>query len=294
LGSQSIRRSASPALPHVSTVDSRLQLPRAAPPSVAASDLRRLPLPPALSFDRTFDLRLRRVRPTILRANLRPSVARLCRPSHRALALRLRFEPAFVTILRIPAADSSTVPSSGAASRLVLAAQPFRLAFSPVVSLHRRPGLSLCCPARPIGLRRSTRAFRPHPRSAVSLHRRPSFRICCPARRLTCVSRRAFRPHLQQSRQLAPPSQSLVPLPGCSFQFNRSASPSTPPVSLRRQLHLQICRPAFRWLAPPVGLSASPSVPPSACAVDGSSGFAFLPGRSTCIARPAFQPYLST
>jgi hypothetical protein len=166
-----------------------------------------------------------------------------------------------------------------------------------------------CAFTKPFGL-----AFGP----VVSLHRRLSLQLCCPVHRLACASRRTFRPHLPPRRQLAPPtglpillscSRFDLRLPvepsGLTFNLRRlapsvdlrfcfaialglapltdhSASPSALPVSLRRELRFRICLPAsplgLRRLVRPFSLSIGP--------VDRlapSTGFRILP---SCLTAP--------
>jgi hypothetical protein len=166
-------------------------------------------------------------------------------------ALCLRFEPAFVAIHHIPAPGSSTVPLSGTASRLV---SSFRLrsTVAPRLqlrgSLHRRLSLQFCCPVRLFGLAPSSRTFRPcHP-------------LCCQLAPptelpvlLSCAppdSRRSIRLRASPSvvavsfRCWLPWGFCFVAALRLAPSFNRSASRSTLPVSLRRQQRFRICLPA--------------------------------------------------
>jgi hypothetical protein len=204
-----------------------------------------------------------------------------------------------VAILRISASGSPTVPSSGSASRS-LSSLRLRSTVLPRVPLRRQlapptePLALLSCPS--IDLRRSNEPSGLTVNSVVSLHRRLSVQFCYPARRSTCVSRPAFRPHLRSDRQLSPPTRFPVLLPGCS-----------PACAFVQPLRLTFSTAG--QLAPPTASPDLPSCPPfDLRRTNEPSSLAFrsilslrrrwnlrlcLPAcRLTCVARPAFQPYL--
>jgi hypothetical protein len=206
-----------------------------------------------------------------------------------------------VTILRISASGSPTVPSSGSASRLrsslrLRSTVPPRVQLRPQLAPPTEPLALLSCPS--IDLRRSNEPSGLTVDSVVSLHRRLSLQFCFPARRSTCVSRPAFRPHLRSVRQLSPPTRfrfCFLAALQLALSFSRSASPLAPLVSLRRQLRLRICLPAR-----PFDLRRTSE--PSSLALRSILSLRrrwtlrlCLPAcRLTCVARPAFQPYLPT
>jgi hypothetical protein len=206
-----------------------------------------------------------------------------------------------VAILRISASGSPTVPSSGSASRS-LSSLRLRSTVLPRVPLRRQlapptePLALLSCPS--IDLRRSNEPSGLTVNSVVSLHRRLSVQFCFPARRSTCVSRPAFRPRLQSDGQLSPPLDfrfCFLAALRLAPSFSRSASPSAPLVSLRRQLRLRICLPArpfdLRRTSEPSSLAFR-----SILSLRRRWNFRLCLSacRLTCVARPAFQPYLPT
>lgn len=152
--------------------------------------------------------------------------------------------------------------------------------------------------------------------------------LSCPSIDLR-LTNRAFRPLLLLRRQLAPPTERPISAVVPAVRLASPAEPSGLTFDRTRQLSLAtsisgsasrlvLAAQPFRLtfntagqLAPPtaspdlpscfpiglrrpVSLSASPSVPSSACAENETFSSAFLPCRSACAARQAFQPYLPT
>ena len=173
-------------------------------------------------------------------------------------------------ILRISASGSSTIPSSGSASRLnsslrLCPTVPPRLQPCRQLAPPTEPPALLSCPSISLRLSNSNLPASSSAASSACTAERASDSAVLPGR-LTCVSRPAFRPPLRSDRQLAP-SVDLRFCVATALQlapsFSRSASPSALPISLRR-------RPCFRIRLPArvfslrrfASLSALPSALP--------------------------------
>jgi len=206
-----------------------------------------------------------------------------------------------VAILRIPASGSPTVPSSGTASRL-LSSLRLHSTVPPRVQLRRQlappttPLALLSCPS--IDLRRSNEPSGLTFNSAVSLHRQLSFRFCCSCP--PCDLRRPMSLQASPSIGSSAFAAARLPvlLPGCA-----------PACAILQPIRLTFSTAG--QLAPPTAPSDLPSCPPfDLRRTDEPSSLAFgsilslrrrwnlgfcLPAcRLTCVARPAFQPYLPT
>lgn len=163
----------------------------------------------------------------------------------------MRFEPALVIILWIPASDSPTIPSSGSAfrSRSSLRLRPTG---SPRLQLRRQlapptepPTLLSCSYDR---LAPMVRTFRPSSSAASSActAERASnsavlldVKLAFPAKLSGLIFDHTVSLRLRLDLRFCfPTALQLAP------SFSRSASPSATFISLRRELRFRICLPA--------------------------------------------------